>query len=178
MTTQNPIVTSQMSTDAVSSACALAVTRAWLQVRVGVLDGRADCPAVTRLTIRSMAENAAPAYISRTALRTVLGIGSGSGASSGWALGRVDFGRIALAGTAVVLVGPAVVLVGVALAWPARGVGGRCADCLGLAMGAPLADHGCAGLGEPRTFGFQTVMVPHNLVTWYEGRNPAEYRNG
>src|ERR1700722_14348982 len=154
MTTQNPIVTSQMSTDAVSSACALAVTRAWLQCGLAFWTAVLICPAVTRLTIRSMAENAAPAYISRTALRTVLGIGSGSGASSGWALGRVDFGRTALAGTAVALAGTAVPLAGtgVPLAWPARGVGGRCADCVVLAMGAPLADHGCAGLGEPRTF--------------------------
>ena len=73
------------------------------------------CPAVTRLTIRSMAENAAPAYISRTALRTVLGIGSGSGASSGWVLGRVDFGRTALAGIAVALAGTAVPLAGTAV---------------------------------------------------------------
>src|SRR3984957_19292609 len=161
MTTQNPIVTSQMSTDAVSSACALAVTRAWLQCGLAFWTAVLICPAGARLTIRSMAENAAPAYISRTALRTVLGIGSGSGASSGWAWGRVDFGRTALAGTAVPLAGTGVPLAGtgvplagtgVPLAGPARGVGERCADCLGLAMGAPLADHGCAGLGEPRTF--------------------------
>src|SRR5215468_6638370 len=92
MTIQNAIVISQMAIElaiwactAPSSLAALRLGRAtWIRCR--------SCPAVARVTMRSIADRTAPAYMSLTAVRTENGGCSAWGAAA--CTGRVADGAL------------------------------------------------------------------------------------
>src|SRR5690242_984208 len=94
ITTQNPIVISQMAIELAIWACtapsSLAALRpglaAWIRCR--------SCPAVARVTMRSITDRTAPAYISLTAVRTENGGCSTGRAAAGALPGRAAAGAL------------------------------------------------------------------------------------